>query len=374
MRGWDSGPHKVFGVPEVDYYEVLGVGRAATPAELKTAYRRLAKTMHPDAGGTVGTFRLLREAYETLSDPTRRAQYDAGGTVIAVRPPRPRRRFGEEPGFVPDLPDLDGEELDWWDFAGQDPRMRHGRRRGPGHVAVLGAVGGMVLVLLPLLTGVDFTPPVLVVWLLLTAGTALLVQRLARGFLAAARAREAFAAEFGTQAVFGNPGVETDELAERLTAELLEEYLTRLPGARIFHGLAWPGSVFADVDHAVLCGKRLVLIESKLWLPGHYELGPDGRLLRNGRAFRGGGSRLAESLAAYRDLLPGVALRGAMIIYPSRSGMLTTAEPDGRAAPPMTPELFLHEIGAWLSAEPSTVDHDALRALRAQVIGNGRAA
>jgi hypothetical protein len=252
--------------------------------------------------------------------------------------------------------------------------MRHGRHRGPGHTPVLAAVGGMVLVLLPLVTGVGFSPPVLVVWLMLTAGTALLVQRLARGYLAAKRARTAYAAEFGTQTVFGSPGVETDELAERLTAELLEEYLTRLPGARIFHGLAWPGSVFADVDHAVLCGKRLVLIESKLWLPGYYELGPHDRLLRNGRPFRGGGSRLTDSLAAYRELLPGVALRGAMIIYPSRSGTLTTADPDGHRAAPMTPETFLREIGAWLAAEPSTVDHDALRALRAQVVGGGRAA
>jgi len=41
-------------------------------------------------------------------------------------------------------------------------------------------------------------------------------------------------------------------------------------GVRIFHGLAWPGSVFTDIDHALLCGRRLVLIESKSWLPGHY--------------------------------------------------------------------------------------------------------
>ena len=48
-------------MPEVDYYEVLGIRRGATAADVKTAYRRLAKTMHPDGGGTVGTFRLLRE-------------------------------------------------------------------------------------------------------------------------------------------------------------------------------------------------------------------------------------------------------------------------------------------------------------------------
>lgn len=300
-----SHPEVTASVPEVDYYEVLGVRRDATASDVKTAYRRLAKTMHPDGGGTVGTFRLLREAYDVLSDPVSRARYDSGGAKVVPVPvrPRPRRRFGDEPGFVPDLPDLDAEDLSWWHFAGEDTRMRHGRRRGPGHTPVVAAMAGMVLVLLPLVTGVGFSPPVLIVWLLLTAGTALLVQRLARGYLRAARAREAYAEEFGGRTVFGAPGTERDELAERLTAELLEAYLTRLPGARIFHGLAWPGSVFADVDHAVLCGKRLVLIESKLWLPGHYETAEDGRLLRNGRPFRGGGSRLAESLAAYRDLL-----------------------------------------------------------------------
>jgi curved DNA-binding protein CbpA len=360
-------------VPEVDYYEVLGVRRDATAADVKTAYRRLAKTMHPDAGGTVGTFRLLRDAYEVLSDPERRARYDSGGATVVPVPvrPRPRRRFGDEPGFVPDLPELDAEDLDWWHVAGQDARMRHGGRRGPGHTPVVAAVGGMVLVLLPLVGGVEFSPPVLVAWLVLTAGTALLVQRLARGYLRASRAREAYAEEFGGRTVFGAPGTEGDELAERLTADLLERYLTRLPGARIFHGLAWPGSVFADVDHAVLCGKRLVLVESKLWLPGHYETAEDGRLLRNGRPFRGGGSRLAESLAAYRDLLPGIALRGAMIVYPSRSGELTTADPGDLPAAPMTPETFLHEIGEWLAADPSTVDHEALRTMRDQVVGGG---
>ncbi|GAA3523452.1 DnaJ domain-containing protein [Amycolatopsis ultiminotia] len=354
-----------------DYYAVLGVEKTASPAEIKAAYRRLAKARHPDAGGNAGTFQLLREAYDTLGDPVRRARYDAG--TVPARP-RARRRFGEQPGFVPEPTDLVPEDLAWWAFAGDDPRMRHGRRRGPGHTPVVAAVAGVVLVLLPLPAGVDFTPPVLMVWLALTAGTALLVQRLARGFLGARRARHEFAAEFGSDAVFGTPGTEADELAERLTADLLERYLTRLPGARIFHGLAWPGSVFADVDHAVLCGRRLVLIESKQWLPGHYETGTDGRLLRNGRPFRGGGSRLTESLDRYRELVPNVAVRGAMIVYPSREGEVSTAEPDGEPAPPLTPELFLHEIGGWLSAEPSTVDHSTLRMLRAQVTGSGRAA
>lgn len=357
-------------MPDVDYYDVLGVGKAASSTEIKTAYRRLAKSHHPDAGGSARMFQLVREAYDTLSDPLRRAGYDAGGrNVRAPIRPRPRRRFGDEPGYVPEQVTIDPDDLEWWEFAAQDERVRHGRRRSPGHTPVAVAVAGMVLVLLPVLTGVGFTAPTLIIWLLLTAGTALLVQRLARGYLAASRAKNQFAAEFGGERVFGTPGTETDELAERLTADLLERYLTRLPGARIFHGISWPDSVFADIDHAVLCGKRLVLIESKLWLPGHYETDEDGRLLRNGRAFRGGGSRLTESLAEYRRLLPGVALRGAMIVYPSRTGEVTTDYEDRAPAPPMTPEQFLHEIGAWLAADPSTVDSATMRTVRDRVVG-----
>ena len=357
-------------MPDVDYYEVLGVGKAASVTEIKTAYRRLAKSHHPDAGGSALTFQLVREAYDTLSDPMRRAGYDADGRSVRMPiRPRPRRRFGDEPGYVPEAVVIDPDDLEWWEFAAQDHRVRHGRRRGPGHTPVVAAVGGMVLVLLPVLTGVGFSAPTLIVWLILTAGTALLVQRLARGYLAASRAKNRFAAEFGGKRVFGSPGTESDELAERLTADLLERYLTRLPGARIFHGLSWPDSVFADVDHAVLCGKRLVLVESKLWLPGHYETDDDDRLLRNGRAFRGGGSRLAESLAEYRRILPGVTLRGAMIVYPSRTGEVTTDHDDPSLTPPMTPEQFLHEIGGWLAAEPSTVDSATMRIVRDRVVG-----
>jgi hypothetical protein len=65
--------------------------------------------------------------------------------------------------------------------------------------------------------------------------------------------------------------------------------------------------VFADVDHAVLAGPRLV----KSWLPGHYTTDASGDLRRDGRRFRGGGSRLTESIEAYRRLLRGIEIRGA---------------------------------------------------------------
>src|SRR5262245_29636264 len=63
-----------------DYYEVLGVARDATAEELKRAYRRRAREWHPDINPgnpeAAARFREAREAYETLSDPERRAEYD----------------------------------------------------------------------------------------------------------------------------------------------------------------------------------------------------------------------------------------------------------------------------------------------------------
>jgi curved DNA-binding protein CbpA len=63
-----------------DYYAVLGVPFDATTRQIKTAYRKLAKIHHPDAcigdPDAAGRFRLITEAYETLSDPQRRTAYN----------------------------------------------------------------------------------------------------------------------------------------------------------------------------------------------------------------------------------------------------------------------------------------------------------
>jgi restriction system protein len=60
----------------ITYYDLLGLPSTATPAEIKAAYRRLSPKVHPDSGGTDALFHQVQEAYETLSDPTKRATYD----------------------------------------------------------------------------------------------------------------------------------------------------------------------------------------------------------------------------------------------------------------------------------------------------------
>lgn len=60
-----------------DYYELLDVDASASHDQIRTAYRRLARQLHPDAGGNAGVFRLVREAFETLSDPIACSHYDA---------------------------------------------------------------------------------------------------------------------------------------------------------------------------------------------------------------------------------------------------------------------------------------------------------
>jgi molecular chaperone DnaJ len=79
-----------------DYYEVLGVSREASEAEIKKSYRRLARSHHPDANpgdhAAEERFKELTEAYEVLSNPEARRAYDTYGHQV------PRGGAGTYPG------------------------------------------------------------------------------------------------------------------------------------------------------------------------------------------------------------------------------------------------------------------------------------
>jgi len=63
-----------------DYYEILGVSRTASPAEIKQAFRKLAHQHHPDKhGGDEQKFKEINAAYQVLSNPEKRQQYDQFG-------------------------------------------------------------------------------------------------------------------------------------------------------------------------------------------------------------------------------------------------------------------------------------------------------
>jgi molecular chaperone DnaJ len=119
-----------------DYYAVLGVGRDASEAEIKKAYRKLAMESHPDRNKSPDAeerFKEIAEAYEVLRDPQQRAAYDRYGEAGLRGAGTP---FGGFPHFdlsealnifMRDFGGLGGFEA----FFGGGERTRRDRRRGP---------------------------------------------------------------------------------------------------------------------------------------------------------------------------------------------------------------------------------------------------
>lgn len=118
-----------------DYYATLGVPKTATDAQIKAAYRKLARKYHPDVSKETGAeekFKEVSEAYETLKDSEKRAAYDQLGSHAPGEqfrpPPGWERSYGErQPGGSGSFSfdDVDLADL----FAGIAGRGRSGARR-----------------------------------------------------------------------------------------------------------------------------------------------------------------------------------------------------------------------------------------------------
>ncbi|MCC7371309.1 MAG: J domain-containing protein [Chloroflexi bacterium] len=88
---------------QIDHYSVLGVDRAATPEEIRAAYRRAARESHPDLHpddlGALDRFKAVQRAYDVLGDPARRTAHDA--QLAAQAPPVPDVHSAAAPADPP---------------------------------------------------------------------------------------------------------------------------------------------------------------------------------------------------------------------------------------------------------------------------------
>ena len=132
-----------------DYYEVLGVSRSANPEELRRAHRKLVRQYHPDMNrdnpAATEKFKEVQGAYDVLSDPQRRKQYDqfghdAFGGPGGYPPPGAEGFRGGRPSpggarRGRGSPNVSVEDVDFGDFAGANAdifEQMFGSRRGAG--------------------------------------------------------------------------------------------------------------------------------------------------------------------------------------------------------------------------------------------------
>lgn len=110
-----------------DYYEVLGVSKGATQEEIKKAYRKLARQYHPDvnkAANAEEQFKEVKEAYDVLSDPSKKAQYDQFGHTD------PNQGFGGFGGGGADFGGGFGDIFDMFFGGGGSRRNPNAPRQG----------------------------------------------------------------------------------------------------------------------------------------------------------------------------------------------------------------------------------------------------
>lgn len=171
---------------------------------------------------------------------------------------------------------------------------------------------------------------------------------------------------------FGARNVTLGQAGELFTAELMEQIL-RIPGTRIFHGLQFPGSNNADVDHAIVNGNKVVFVDSKLWKAGDYSWNPDGTIVRrNGSSSTEIKSNFHAAIMGYHQRLPHLQMRSNILIHPAsgkpmtidNGKKLTGKRTKAPVTVMVTAQQFLEDTGAWFSeGTPGAIDKDLIHYL-----------
>lgn len=171
--------------------------------------------------------------------------------------------------------------------------------------------------------------------------------------------------------VFGAPGgaLDTDVedlygagkldqgiLGERLSGAMIEQVL-RIPGSKVFHSVRWPGRKNADVDHVLVCGRRVLVMDSKMWRAGRYSVDSYGDLLRDGEPFAGGKLTFSAAVDAYRKALPAHAqVQGLVVLHAATPGNTVVDLPPTYPVRVVAAADAYEAMGAWLAPGAGAVD------------------
>jgi len=252
------------------YYEVLRVAVTASEKEIKVAYRRAARKAHPDHGGDAAAFRQVTAAYETLMDPQRRKAYDRSYAA---------GKGGNGSGDSATGPHFDAPA------AGSHASASVHRPNTPRNTA------GDAPFYIPPYDAAAFE---------------------ATGAVPLIPLSQASQQVHGIPRKRGIFGAEARIQREMRTVQLItRQVLPAIPAARLVNGLQSPADN-NHIDHALLSGYRLALINSMLLPKGAYAW--DGQTLNHGgRSIAP--PQLAHIVRAMQDIFPELNVTGWTVIH-----------------------------------------------------------
>lgn len=155
---------------------------------------------------------------------------------------------------------------------------------------------------------------------------------------------------------FGYHAVMVGEAGEKLSEEMLTSLLV-IPGTRIFHGVKFPGSEKADIDHVIVNGDKVVFVDTKNWKSGDYWWENPSTVRRySGGKIMDFEIRMPFVLEHYARVFKGYQTRGVLLVHKTndKRQLFRNTYPAGRGykntpTPLTTAREFFEEIGEWLA-------------------------